>query len=1319
MTIKKPSKKLLSVCIILFVVIATLFCGFALLYSGVRIEQMRIAKVSISGLYLRLHNKFILEIQEIDLSQAMSEPKPKKDFDSTKITDYVKYAIWGIAYFEHLDINRIVLSDKYTASVSYDGAMYSLSFPKLQAVFDVSTKDNNMLLDIKYLTMSEPDFSVGGRIIYAPKSKKVGFGLVVLPMDIEDLRLQNAQSTQSSNPTKSTQSKIAQTSTIPAQARQALDETKLFLQGSSDFKTLKLKAKTTKIKNLDFLRDLLQESAIFPSLNQWLFASLDFDCIELLDSSFDISLSPKNFTKTLLQNTTAQAQVQKVAYYLPASLQAPQNPSKKQARFPTPFTTKKLHLTMKDGNLTLAPESLSYDSLSLQGTNLIFSFEKSPTLHIALASPKVLLSQNVHNLFKYFSISLPLDSIKGDIKAQVGITIDLAKKPQNQTKESNSQDSLKSSELALQAENSANPAKNLVDSATNSVDSADSTNDLNISSATPPTTSPVAVQGSINASNATITSSNIDVLTKSALVQININPSTGENSLSIETKNTSYENLFDIDTKTTINLSEKRLKTSLFVHSLRISTNPQINERILSPENIKKRENFIKELNKKSTQVLKPIYYASNSFTNTKSDIATALLARLDSTKDSSESSEFVMPKPLETPFEPKFDTPSTNSPSQTTIPQSTTPATPKTTPPSINLPTPPKKEKDSQKKQNSIIEKTGDMLLPKTSTTIKKQTPNEAEQIAKLHPNDNDDGEDADNESSANKPNEIMQAPKIPSQVAPQKSSTKPQEPKQESKKVNSQDLTQKKSTQKDSAQKPKKEQPNKPKTIQEIPKPTTKSSGKIITKGVELDFGKPMSETTMRAKIIELIKAQNEDVFTYDVFRADKSSLPQIDIDMDFSSDEVSISVPSLQTYAKMLNSQIVIAVRDFKLFTPHSPLMKYLGLNAGSAIVHLKSANELAFEVQIKDFPTFLLKKDKSPLKDFIFQGQYKDKKLRVKSAPQGLISFESYDNTMLAKFNNIDIDINALLSSKIPAIEEAFSISDEKSVVFTKEQILAENEFLRQKRRYERQNNLKPHIIAIEARNIVGFYKEITLPFDDFNAKIRDDRITADGTYGNGIANIDIIHGNTLFKAGNFGAEFINRIIGRKIVEGGLFEAGGIYKNDIFNGEISMQNTSFKGFAIVQNIIGLIDTIPSLVMFRSPGLSGKGYEVKNGKIMLGLNTQYIALESIDLIGKTMDVKGSGIIEVESSEVDIGLSISTLKSLTSVLNKIPIIGYLILGKDGKITTQVSIDGTLENPKSQVSLAEDILSAPLNIIKRAFTPVDMLIDEVVKSID
>ena len=246
MTIKTPSKKLLSVCIILFLVIATLFGGFALLYSGVRIENIKIAKVSISGLYLRLHNKFILEVQEIDLSNINNDKTKKNDFDTSNITDYVKYATWGIAYFEHLDIKRIVLSKEYVASVSYNGEVYSLSFPRLQAVFDVSTKDNNMLLDIKYLTMSKPDFSIGGRIIYSPKGKKVGFGLVVLPMNMEDLKALNTtnvaqSSNQNQNPQNQTISNNA-TQNTPTNEINTNNQKKLFLQGSSDFKTLKLQA---------------------------------------------------------------------------------------------------------------------------------------------------------------------------------------------------------------------------------------------------------------------------------------------------------------------------------------------------------------------------------------------------------------------------------------------------------------------------------------------------------------------------------------------------------------------------------------------------------------------------------------------------------------------------------------------------------------------------------------------------------------------------------------------------------------------------------------------------------------------------------------------------------------------------------------------------------------------------------------------------------------------------------------------------------------------------------------------------------------------
>ncbi|MFT2677178.1 AsmA-like C-terminal domain-containing protein, partial [Helicobacter pylori] len=105
--------------------------------------------------------------------------------------------------------------------------------------------------------------------------------------------------------------------------------------------------------------------------------------------------------------------------------------------------------------------------------------------------------------------------------------------------------------------------------------------------------------------------------------------------------------------------------------------------------------------------------------------------------------------------------------------------------------------------------------------------------------------------------------------------------------------------------------------------------------------------------------------------------------------------------------------------------------------------------------------------------------------------------------------------------------------------------------------------------------------------------------------------------------------------------------------------------------------------------------------------------------DLIGKTLDVAGNGIIELDKNKLDLNLEVSTIKALSNVLSKIPIVGYLILGKEGKVTTNVNVKGTLDNPKTKVTLATDIIQAPFKILRRIFTPIDIIVDEVKKNIE
>lgn len=1262
---KTPSKRMLSIFIILFVTIFTLVGGFKILSDGIAIDKLRFADIQIRGLYLKLNNKFSLEVQELDLAKVMSK-KPEKNAKPSlqptlkEISDYVKYALWGLAYFENLRIEKIVLSDEYVASVFYDGEHYALSFPKLQAVFNVQNQGNTIELNIRKLQVFEPDVEVAGRIIYSGASGQFSFGVSLAPLLIDsgndDTHISASKST-----------------------------SKLFLQGTSDFKRLVLKAKTSKINDLRSIRTLIAQSAkdLLPALDIWLFNALRFDTIELEQASFDVALHEKQFIKSLINNTKLTLYATKPTYALDPAL--------------APFSANRAKIQVENGKAALEMIAPKLESIDLSGSRLELALMDSvPTLSIFATSKKLLYTQALRDLLAFYGVQLPIDRISADMQANLAIHIPFG-----------------------------DDAK-------------------------------VELGGKVSAQQVVLRSGGLDFVSKNASVVIDINPKSGSNAIDIWTQNISYENLFDIDVKAHIDLALKRLKTNLFVHSLRVSTNPEINQRLIDSQDSTHKSHKQVRLDSTLDPSSRELVRVGRAF---------SLDSSLESKNVQSVQSSDVWQRDSIKPFTPKemlaymahFASVANGDmkPSLESIQDSSQLDTHKTS----QDPAP--KESSAQEIESinadsskgslaidpalatdQAVESTADSATDQAAEVLEPSKPDVSlapkEEIIDFSTPDHSIEEAQDQEAN---PRELESLESILQDSPSDSKSVNTSKQEQRAQGENHPESAQAESTSDVSAQEeiesspeiestsntssqaldpaqspsanPQDQDPQDP----DHAKPT--NHARIHSRnGVELDFSKPMGEKEMLEKIIALIKSQDEQKFTYDIFKATRETLPQVDVEIDFSSEPVRVSIPALDVYMQISSSGIRANVVDFSKFAPFSPIMKYLGLSSGSAVVELKGARDVAFQVRIADFPTFLLSKDKTLLHTFVFNGSYKDDKLEVLS-DDGKIRLDLYDNTILANFTDIDVSIDGLLASKIPAIQEAFSTSSEKKAVFTREEILLESEFLRAKRRYERQNGIKPRIIAIQAQNITGFFKDVVIPFDDFNAKIRDDRISADATYKNGIANIDIIHGNTIIKAGNFSGEFLNRVVGRHIVDGGLFELSGIYKNDMFNGDVHMQNTSFKGFAIVQNVIGLIDTIPSLVMFRSPGLSAKGYEVKQGNIKLALNTQYVGLESISLIGKSMDIQGSGFIELESQEVDMGLSISTLKNLSGILNKIPIVGYLLLGKDGKVTTQVSVRGTIQDPKTQISLAQDLLKTPLKVLKRAFTPVDIVIDEIVKSID
>ncbi len=470
-------------------------------------------------------------------------------------------------------------------------------------------------------------------------------------------------------------------------------------------------------------------------------------------------------------------------------------------------------------------------------------------------------------------------------------------------------------------------------------------------------------------------------------------------------------------------------------------------------------------------------------------------------------------------------------------------------------------------------------------------------------------------------------------------------------------------------------------------------------------------------KQKITDTIKAQSEDKFSKNVFYATGDTLKSLSLSFDFSNpDHMQWSVPELLLEGEFKDNAYAFKIKDLKKIKPYSPIMDYIALKDGSLEVSTSDFVNIDFFAKDLKINLPIYRSDGSHFDSFSLFGSINKDEILIYT-PSKSVSVKIKGDQKDITLNNLDLSVDEFLNSKIPAIAQLFSKKQKEKP--TPKEIQDEDIFINAKQRYERAHKIIPMATNIHAKDVVLIYKKMPFPLENLDIVAQDDRVKIDGNYKNGMIIADLVHGALYFKAYNFSGDYINTILQKDFVEGGLFTLIGSFENQVFNGELKFQNTSLKNLALMQNMVNLINTIPSLLVFRNPHLGANGYQIKTGSVVFGITKEYLGLEKIDLIGKTLDVAGNGVIELDTNKLDLNLEVSTIKALSNVLNKIPIVGYLILGKEGKVTTNVNVKGTLDNPKTKVTLAADIIQAPFKILRRIFTPIDIIVDEVKKNIE
>ncbi|WP_103649016.1 YhdP family protein [Campylobacter concisus] len=225
---------------------------------------------------------------------------------------------------------------------------------------------------------------------------------------------------------------------------------------------------------------------------------------------------------------------------------------------------------------------------------------------------------------------------------------------------------------------------------------------------------------------------------------------------------------------------------------------------------------------------------------------------------------------------------------------------------------------------------------------------------------------------------------------------------------------------------------------------------------------------------------------------------------------------------------------------------------------------------------------------------------------------------------------------------------------------------------------------------------------TLPFASFSAEKKGKSTSLNGLAQQGRVGYFNDEKSINLDATDISGEFINDLFGIKSFEGGKFRLKMLGENSKnFKAEVRFFDTFLKDYIFYQRLLSFLNSVPSLLSFKTPDFNDKGFTVKNGKILLTRNGDMIEFLAIEMIGTSADIGGRGTIDLKSKKINIDLELKLLKDASSIIDKIPLVNQIILGKDRSLSTVIAIRGTTDKPEYSTQILQDALLSPLKIIR------------------